>query len=66
MSHPPSARQTGHVRPGLLHSGGSPVIANDQYDFYVYDATDDATMNYDHALVVPNANGKMGPKPSPI
>ena len=38
----------------------SPVIANDQYDFYVYDSTNDATANYDHVLIVPNANGKDG------
>jgi 2',3'-cyclic-nucleotide 2'-phosphodiesterase (5'-nucleotidase family)/predicted AlkP superfamily phosphohydrolase/phosphomutase len=35
-----------------------PVIANDQYDFYVYDSTDDATVNYDHVLIAPNASGK--------
>jgi hypothetical protein len=35
-----------------------PVIANDQYDFYVYDSTDDATVNYDRVLIVPNANVK--------
>ena len=39
-----------------------PVIANDQYDFYVYDSTDDATVNYDEVLIVPNANGKDGSK----
>src|SRR5512137_2061233 len=43
---------------GSYTSGGSPVIANDQYDFYVYDSTNDATTNYDHVLIVPNANGK--------
>lgn len=37
-----------------------PVIANDQYDFYVYDSTDDATINYDQVLIVPNANAKDG------
>lgn len=36
------------------------VISNDQYDFYVYDSTNDSTMNYDHVLIVPNANGKNG------
>jgi 2',3'-cyclic-nucleotide 2'-phosphodiesterase (5'-nucleotidase family)/predicted AlkP superfamily pyrophosphatase or phosphodiesterase len=47
---------------GSYTSGGSPVIANDQYDFYVYDSTNDATVNYDHVLIVPNANGKDGSK----
>ena len=28
---------------GAYSSSGVPVIANDQYDFYVYDSTDDAT-----------------------
>jgi 2',3'-cyclic-nucleotide 2'-phosphodiesterase (5'-nucleotidase family) len=41
-------------------SGPSPVIANDQYDFYVYDSTNDAVTNYDNVLIVPNANGKNG------
>lgn len=45
---------------GSYTSGGSPVIANDQYDFYIYDSTDDATANYDYVLVVPNAKGKDG------
>ena len=40
----------------------APVIANDQYDFYVYDSTDDATVNYDHVKIVPNADGKDGSK----
>ncbi len=38
----------------------SGAIANDVYDFYVYDATDDATINYDHVLIVPNVNLKDG------
>jgi 2',3'-cyclic-nucleotide 2'-phosphodiesterase (5'-nucleotidase family)/predicted AlkP superfamily phosphohydrolase/phosphomutase len=45
---------------GSYTNGGSPVIANDQYDFYLYDSTDDATINYDHVLIVPNANAKDG------
>jgi 2',3'-cyclic-nucleotide 2'-phosphodiesterase (5'-nucleotidase family)/predicted AlkP superfamily phosphohydrolase/phosphomutase len=45
---------------GSYTSGGSPVIPNDQYDFYVYDSTNDATVNYDHVLIVPNASGKNG------
>ena len=40
----------------------APVIANDQYDFYVYDSTDDATVSYDHVAIVPNASGKDGSK----
>ena len=39
-----------------------PVIANDQCDFYVYDSTNDAVANYDHVLIVPNADGKDGSK----
>ena len=39
-----------------------PVITNDQFDFYVYDSTDDAAVNYDHVLIVPNANTKDGSK----
>jgi 2',3'-cyclic-nucleotide 2'-phosphodiesterase (5'-nucleotidase family) len=47
---------------GSYTSGGSPVIANDQYDFYVYDSTNDAKVDYDHVAVVPNAAGKDGSK----
>jgi 2',3'-cyclic-nucleotide 2'-phosphodiesterase (5'-nucleotidase family)/predicted AlkP superfamily phosphohydrolase/phosphomutase len=47
---------------GSYTNGGSPVITNDQYDFYVYDSTDDATVNYDHVLIVPNSNAKDGNK----
>ncbi len=32
------------------------------YDFYVYDSTNDATVNYDHVLIVPNAFTKDGSK----
>ena len=38
--------QAGHVRHRGVHERHdrpSPVIANDQYDFYVYDSTNDAT-----------------------
>jgi len=45
---------------GSYTSGGSPVIANDQYDFYVYDSTDDAAVNYDNVLIVPDASGQDG------
>jgi 2',3'-cyclic-nucleotide 2'-phosphodiesterase (5'-nucleotidase family) len=44
------------------YTDGAPVIANDQYDFYVYDSTDDATVNYDHVLIVPKAMAKDGSK----
>ena len=47
---------------GSYTSGGSSVIANDQYDFYVYDSSNDATSNYDHVIVVPNASAKDGSK----
>jgi hypothetical protein len=32
---------------GSYTSSGSPVIANDQYDFYVYDSADDLKEGYD-------------------
>jgi 2',3'-cyclic-nucleotide 2'-phosphodiesterase (5'-nucleotidase family)/predicted AlkP superfamily phosphohydrolase/phosphomutase len=38
----------------------STAVANDLYDLYIYDSTDDATTNYDHVLVVPNAAAKDG------
>ncbi len=47
---------------GSYTSGGSPVIANDQYDFFVYDSTDDGKVNYDKVLIVPNAEAKDGSK----
>jgi 2',3'-cyclic-nucleotide 2'-phosphodiesterase (5'-nucleotidase family)/predicted AlkP superfamily phosphohydrolase/phosphomutase len=49
------------AKEGTFDIGGyGTAIANDQYDFYVYDSTDDATVNYDYVLVVPNADGKDG------
>jgi 2',3'-cyclic-nucleotide 2'-phosphodiesterase (5'-nucleotidase family) len=47
---------------GAYTVSGSPVIANDQYDFYVYDSTDDVSANYDHVLIIPNADTKDGSK----
>jgi 2',3'-cyclic-nucleotide 2'-phosphodiesterase (5'-nucleotidase family) len=48
---------------GTFDIGGySGAITNDQYDFYVYDSTNDATTNYDHVLIVPNADVKDGSK----
>lgn len=38
----------------------STAVANDMYDFYVYDSSDDAAVNYDHVLIVSNANAKNG------
>jgi 2',3'-cyclic-nucleotide 2'-phosphodiesterase (5'-nucleotidase family)/predicted AlkP superfamily phosphohydrolase/phosphomutase len=58
LSYSPAKQGTFDI--GSYTSGGSPVITNDQYDFYVYDSTDDAAMNYDHVLVVPNAAAKDG------
>jgi 2',3'-cyclic-nucleotide 2'-phosphodiesterase (5'-nucleotidase family) len=37
-----------------------PVITNDQYDFYVYDSTNDGKTNYNKVMIVPNAAGKDG------
>ena len=47
---------------GAYTSGtpAAPVIANDQYDFYVYDSTNDAKVNYDKVLIVPNDVVKDG------
>ena len=45
---------------GSYGSGASIAIANDNYDFYVYDSTNDAAINYDKVLIVPNANAKDG------
>lgn len=47
---------------GSYTSGGSPVIANDEYDFYVYDSTNDSKIDYDHVLIVPDAEAKDGSK----
>ena len=49
---------------GAYTSGtpAAPVIANDQYDFYVYDSTNDAKVNYDKVLIVPDADGNDGTK----
>jgi 2',3'-cyclic-nucleotide 2'-phosphodiesterase (5'-nucleotidase family) len=41
---------------------GTSGIANGKYDFYVYDSTDDAAVDYDHVLIVPNALAKDGSK----
>ncbi len=36
----------------------SSSVGNDRYDLYIYDSTNDTTVNYDRVLVVPNAAGK--------
>ena len=48
--------QTGHFDIGATARS----ITNDQYDFYVYDSTNDGIVNYDEVLIVPNADGKDG------
>lgn len=55
-----SPAQQGTFDLGSYTSGSppTPVIANDQYDFYIYDSTDDDTVNYDHVLIVPNEKAK--------
>ncbi|MBD0348803.1 MAG: 5'-nucleotidase C-terminal domain-containing protein [Thermoleophilia bacterium] len=39
---------------------GSSALANDVYDLYVYDPSDDGTVNYERVLVVPGDAGKNG------
>ena len=49
------------AKEGTFDLGGyGTAIANDQYDFYVYDSTDDSMVNYDYVMVVPNAALKDG------
>ncbi len=60
MSYSPAKQGTFDL--GSYTSDGSPVIANDQYDFYVYDSTNDAKIDYDHVLIVPNADAKDASK----
>ncbi len=38
----------------------SSSVADDQYDFYVYDTTNDGVVNYDKVLIAPHAAGKDG------
>jgi 2',3'-cyclic-nucleotide 2'-phosphodiesterase (5'-nucleotidase family) len=35
-------------------------VANDDWDVYIFDSTNDGRVNYDRALIVNNANGKDG------
>jgi 2',3'-cyclic-nucleotide 2'-phosphodiesterase (5'-nucleotidase family)/predicted AlkP superfamily phosphohydrolase/phosphomutase len=62
VSYSPAMQGTYDVGAYTASSGPSPVIANDQYDFFVYDSTDDAVVNYDHVLIVSNADLKDGSK----
>lgn len=48
----------------LLTTTFEAANANRAYDLYIYDATDDATTNYDHVLVVP-APGDLPPAGDP-
>jgi hypothetical protein len=49
-----TARQT-----SFTHNNAQ-LPGNGLWDVYVYDSTDDSTVNYDHALVVNSLNGKNG------
>jgi 2',3'-cyclic-nucleotide 2'-phosphodiesterase (5'-nucleotidase family)/predicted AlkP superfamily phosphohydrolase/phosphomutase len=49
-----TARQTSFTHNSSQIPGGG------LWDVYVYDSTDDSTVNYDHALVVNSSNGKNG------
>jgi 2',3'-cyclic-nucleotide 2'-phosphodiesterase (5'-nucleotidase family) len=61
-SYSPAKQGTFDVGSYTSGTPAVPVIANDQYDFYVFDATNDAKVNYDHVVVVPNASVKDGSK----
>ncbi len=39
---------------------GSTAVANDQYDLYIFDPSNDGKTSYERVLVVPNAVGKNG------
>jgi 2',3'-cyclic-nucleotide 2'-phosphodiesterase (5'-nucleotidase family) len=58
MSYSPAKQGTFDI--GSYTTGGNPYIPNDMYDFYVYDSTDDAAVNYDKVLIVSNAYTKDG------
>lgn len=49
-----TARQTSFTHNNVAIPGGG------IWDVYVYDSTNDSTVNYDHALVVNRSNGKNG------
>ncbi len=49
------------AKQGLFDIGAnSGAMVNDQYDFYIYDSSNDAIVNYDGVVIVPNAGGKDG------
>ena len=60
VSFSPAKQGTFDIGAYTSSTGVSPVISNDQYDFFVYDSTDDAALNYDQVLIVPNAVAKDG------
>jgi 2',3'-cyclic-nucleotide 2'-phosphodiesterase (5'-nucleotidase family) len=60
VPHSYSPPKEGTFDIGAYSFSGVPVIANDQFDFYIYDSTRDHRTNYDHVLIVPNASLKDG------
>jgi 2',3'-cyclic-nucleotide 2'-phosphodiesterase (5'-nucleotidase family) len=43
---------------------GEPAPGGGEWDVYIYDSTDDSTINYDHALVVNRTAAKNGSSPA--
>jgi 2',3'-cyclic-nucleotide 2'-phosphodiesterase (5'-nucleotidase family) len=62
ISYSPAKQGTYDIGSYTTGTPSVPMIANDQYDFYVYDSTNDGVVNYDHVLIVPNAFLKDGSK----
>ncbi|HEU4354430.1 MAG TPA: 5'-nucleotidase C-terminal domain-containing protein [Actinomycetota bacterium] len=60
VSFSPAKQGTFDIGSYTSGSPPAPVIANDQYDFYVYDSSNDAATNYDGVLIAPNAAAKDG------
>ncbi len=60
VSYSPAKQGTFDLGSYTAGTPPAPVIPNDQYDFYVFDSTDDAATNYDHVWIVANANLKDG------
>ncbi len=46
------------AKEGTFDLAGTPAMSNDMYDFYVYDSTDDATVNYDYVMIAPECKCK--------
>jgi 2',3'-cyclic-nucleotide 2'-phosphodiesterase (5'-nucleotidase family) len=61
-SYSPAKQGTFDLGSYTSGSPAVPVITNDQYDFYVYDSTNDGKTNYNKVMIVPNADGKDGVK----